>query len=71
MKFKVCKDLDYVKGFLRYGHGEVVVEAETPEEALKLAEKAFKDEDYDIEVDSYEIQDYGDFCGEAYIKENK
>lgn len=67
MKFKVCKNLEYVQGHLRYGHGSVIVEAESKEEALKLAEKAFEDDNYEVEVDSYEIEDCGDFCGEAYF----
>ena len=71
MKFKVCKNLDYVQGHLRYGHGTVIVEAESKEEALKLAEKAFEDDNYEVEVDSYEIEDHGDFYGEAYIEETK
>lgn len=71
MEFKVCKNLDYVQGHLRYGHGTVTIEAENEEEALKLAEKAFEDDNYEVEVDSYEIEDYGDFYGEAYIEETK
>lgn len=71
MKFKVCKDLEYVQGYVRYGHGEVIVDAESEEEALKLAEKSFKDGDYDVKVDSFEMEDCGDFYGKAYIEENK
>lgn len=67
MKFKVCKNLEYVQGHLRSGHGTVIVEAESKEEALKLAEKAFEDDNYEIEVDSYGIEDWGDFCGETYF----
>lgn len=71
MEFKVCKALEYVQGHLRSGHGTIIVEAESEEEALKLAEKAFEDGNYDIEVNSYEIDDCGDFYGEAYIEETK
>lgn len=28
MKFKVCKQLDYVQGYLKYGYGEVIVDAQ-------------------------------------------
>ena len=68
MKFKVCKNLEYVRGYLRYGHGTVIVKAESEEEALKLAEKAFENDNYAVEVDDYEIEDCGDFYGEAYIE---
>lgn len=67
MKFKVCKNLEYVQGHLRSGHGTVIVKAESKEEALKLAEKAFENDNYEVEVDSYEIEDCGDFYGEAYF----
>lgn len=68
MEFKVCKNLEYVRGYLKYGHGEVIVNAESEEEALAIAEKAFADDNYDVEVDDYEIEDCGNFYGEAYIK---
>lgn len=70
MKYKVCKHLDYIQGHLRYGHAETIVEAENEEEALKLAEKEFENENYDVVVDDYEIEDVGDFFGDSYIKEN-
>lgn len=68
MEFKVCKNLEYVQGYLKYGHGEVIVDAESEEEALAIAEEAFRNNDYYIEVDECEIEDCGNFCGEAYIK---
>ncbi len=66
-KFKVCKDLDYVQGYLRYGHAEVTVTAETEEEALAKAEEYFADRNYDVVVDDYSVEDSGDPCGDAYI----
>lgn len=68
MEFKVCKNLEYVRGYLKYGHGEVIVNAESEEEALAIAEEAFENDDYYIELDDYEIEDCGNFYGEAYIK---
>lgn len=68
MEFKVCKNLEYVRGYLKYGHGEVIVNAENEEEALAIAEEAFADDNYDVEVDDYKIEDCGNFYGEAYIK---
>ena len=73
-KFRVCKDVDYVQGHLRNGHAEITIEAETEEEALEKAENCFNDDnfdDYEIEVDDYEIDDYGDFFGKAYIKKGE
>ena len=58
MEFKVCKNLEYVRGYLKYGHGEVIVNAESEEEALAIAEKAFENDGYNVEVDDYEIQNY-------------
>ena len=68
MEFKVCKNLEYVRGYLKYGHGEVIVNAESEEEALAIAEEAFENDGYNVEVDDYEIEDCGNFYGEAYIK---
>ncbi len=67
MEFKVCKNLEYVRGYLKYGHGEVIVNAESEEEALAIAEEAFENDSYNVEVDDYEIEDCGNFYGEAYI----
>lgn len=54
MKFKVTQRLDYVQGYLRYGHREGIVEAESLEEAKMLVE----DDPciLDIVVDSYSIE---------------
>ena len=68
MEFKVCKNLEYVRGYLKYGHGEVIVNAESEEKALAIAEEAFENDGYNVEVDDYEIEDCGNFYGEAYIK---
>lgn len=57
MKFKVCKSLDYVQGHLRSGHGAVIVEAESKEEALKLAEKDFEDDNYEVEVEDIDFEE--------------
>ena len=67
MEFKVCKNLEYVRGYLKYGNGEVIVNAESEEEALAIAEEAFENDSYNVEVDDYEIEDCGNFYGEAYI----
>ena len=59
-KFLVTADLDYVTGYLRYGHLEGIVEAES-EEVLKewIKEKDF-DQYLEVVADDYEIDSYGD-----------
>lgn len=66
--FLVTADLDYVVGYLRYGHLEGIIQAES-EEALKemIKEKNF-DQYLDVVVDDYSIDDYGDI-GEYEYKE--
>lgn len=63
-KFKVNIPYDYVGGYLRYGHGEAIIEAETIEELkerLSTKEgKEYFEEVSNIEVDDYEVTD----CGE-------
>lgn len=60
MKFKIYQDLDYANGYLRYGHLEGTIEAES-KEAL---EKMIKEEpemvrDYmNFELDDYDLNDY-------------
>lgn len=60
MKFRVTQDLDYVNGFLRYGHKEGIVEVES-EDKLKEMIESGKIFDYmDVEIDDYSIEDYDD-----------
>ena len=56
-KFRVTQDLDYVVGHLRYGHKEMIIEANS----LKEVKEMFADGDtsmMDIIVDDYSIDDY-------------
>ena len=55
-KFKITQDSEYVQGHLRTGYMEVVVEAESVEEAKVKAKELL--EDAELIVDSYEIDDY-------------
>jgi hypothetical protein len=64
-KFTIIRDLDYVQGYLRYGHLELTVEAETEEDALEKV-KDYREYDYQVIVDDYSVDDYGD-AGEPYI----
>lgn len=57
-KFKIEIPYDYITGYLRYGHGEAIIEAENIEEA-KTRAKEFDKYDFDCIVDSYEINDKG------------
>ncbi len=62
-KFKVSIPYDYVCGYLRYGHGEAIIEAETIEElkerlSTKEGQEYFE-EVCGTEVDSYEVTDCG------------
>jgi hypothetical protein len=59
-KYKVCIPLDYIIGYLRYGHYELIFESEeelTEEEIKQYAVKNFKGAD--IVVD-YRIEDIGE-----------
>lgn len=57
-KFLVTQECDYVQGHLRYGHKECYIYADS----LEDAKKKFKDEGYedDMEliVDDYCVEDY-------------
>lgn len=57
-KFKVNVPCEYVQGYLRYGHGEAVIEAETIEEARAKAKEYAESRDLDIILDDYSLEDY-------------
>lgn len=61
-KFKVTQEADCVMGYLRYGHREGVIEAESKEDALnKLKNEGYTDY-LDFVLDDYSCEDveYGD-----------
>lgn len=61
-KFRVSQETDYVTGYLRYGHREGVIEADSKEDALnKLQKKGYTDY-LDFVVDDWSVDsvDYGD-----------
>ena len=37
--YKVCVPADYIRGYLRYGHAEFNIEAESAEEAIQKLQK--------------------------------
>ena len=56
-KFRVTQDTDYVVGYLRYGHREGVIEADSKEDALnKLKNEGYTDY-LDFVLDDYEVED--------------
>lgn len=55
-QFIIREELEYVHGYLRYGHLETTIEAETEEEALKIY-KEHNDYD-DLIIDDYSVEDW-------------
>lgn len=58
MKFMVTADLDWIMGYLRYGHMEGVVEVDSKEELDELIYTGEIRQFLDIVVDDYRIEDY-------------
>lgn len=61
-KFKVTQQADYVMGYLRYGHREGVIEADSAEDALDKLKNHYYTDYLDLKVDGYGVEevDYGD-----------
>ena len=56
-KFRVKQYADYVMGYLRDGHREGIIEAESKEDALnKLKNEGYTDY-LDFELDDYSVED--------------
>ncbi len=60
MKFKISQDCDYAEGYLRYGHLEGIIEAESKEELEKMIKENpdYVKDSMGFEVDDYELNDY-------------
>ena len=58
--YKVYADLDYVSGYLRYGHLEGEIKCESEEELKKMIKKGTIRHHLEVVVDDYAIEDYGD-----------
>lgn len=58
MKFMVTADLDWIMGYLRYGHMEGIVEVDSREELDELIYTGEIRQFLDIVVDDYRIEDY-------------
>ena len=64
-KFRVTQDAKYVMGYLRCGHREGIIEAESEEDALnKLKNEGYTDylefelDDYSLEDESYDGMEF-------------
>lgn len=56
--YKVCVPIDYIMGYLRYGHAEFNIEAESAEEAIK---KLQENKEMCRKMDSGEMPEDPDF----------
>ena len=74
-KYKVSVPTDYVAGYLRYGHYETEIEAESLEKVKEYINsnegKEYIKEVAEFEVDDYEIDDIGDLDLTMVIIEEK
>lgn len=69
--YTVCVPVDYIRGYLRYGHAEYTIEAESKEEAiekLKTIKNTIKEmEEGKIPDDpEFEDIDYDDIVADGY-----
>lgn len=60
MKFFVTADLDWIMGYLRYGHMEGVVEVESEDELNELIESGDIVDYLSVVVDDYRVEDWND-----------
>ena len=56
-KFRVTQKANYVQGYLRYGHREAIVEAESKEDVLNKLENEGYTDDLDFVLDDYSVED--------------
>lgn len=58
MKFMVTAELDWIMGYLRYGHMEGIIEADSREEIDELIRTGDIVDFLNIVVDDYRIEDF-------------
>lgn len=58
MKFFVTANVDWVMGYLKYGHVEGIVEVESEEELEDLIESGSIIHHVNLIVDNYRVEDY-------------
>lgn len=68
-KYKVTIPCNYVIGYLRYGHFEGEVEANSIEEVKAMFTKADSLIDLDLCIDDYSVEDYEANFDEMEIEE--
>jgi hypothetical protein len=59
----ITAEVDYVNGYLRYGHWELFLEGKELEEfknSSKEDQESWLTESGSFELDDYEVNDYGD-----------
>lgn len=65
----ICGELDYVQGYLRYGYLEMELNDEDFEKFKSMPEeeqKAYLNDNGNLIVDSYEVDDWGDIIDISY-----
>lgn len=60
MKFMVTADLDWIQGYLKYGHLEGFVEVESEDELNELIESGDIVDYLNVVVDDYRVEDWDD-----------
>lgn len=68
-RFFVTQDADYVMGYLRYGHREGYIEADSIEDARRKVEEEGYDDYLDLVVDDYSVEDVDYGNNKFVIKE--
>lgn len=58
--YKVYADLDYVSGYLRYGHLEGEIKCESEEKLKEMIKNGTIHNYLEVVVDDYSVEDYGD-----------
>lgn len=58
--YKVYADLDYVSGYLRYGHLEGEIKCESEEKLKEMIKNGSIRHHLEVEIDDYSVEDYGD-----------
>lgn len=59
-RFHVSIPVDYVMGFLRYGHYEGYFEAENVDQVMDMIKSPEGKDNLDFYVDDYRVEDIGD-----------
>lgn len=58
IKLKITQDLDYVEGHLRYGHMKLEIDKEEWDKMTKVEQEEYFEDNAEVIIDDYEIDDY-------------